>query len=128
MFPGRSQSSTRERTTIRASKVDRTSIADEVVEAGGEAWTWRGQHGSKDQEQALRERMTAAVVEEYRALLARVNGAQDEPSRRTVERLRRELRKIEVRDHFAPKEREQARRAIDRLVTMVYATEEQALR
>jgi hypothetical protein len=57
-----------------------------------------------------------------------VNGAQDEPSRRTVERLRRELRKIEVRDHFASKEREQARRALDRLVTMVYATEEQAMR
>ena len=103
-------------------------LADEVLEAGGEAWTWRGQPGSKHQEQALRERMTAAVVEEYRALLAEVRHAQGEPSRRTVERLRRDLRRIEVRDHFAPKEREQARRMIDRLMTTANTTEERALR
>jgi Protein ChrB, N-terminal len=103
-------------------------LADEVLEAGGEAWTWRGQPGSKDQELALRERMTSAVVEEYRALLAEVSDAREDPSRRTVERLRRDLRRIEVRDHFGPKEREQARRAIDRLVTMVVTTEERALR
>jgi hypothetical protein len=103
-------------------------LADEVLEAGGEAWTWRGQPGSKAQEQALRERMTAAVVEEYRALLAEVRDAREEPSRRTIERLRRDLRRIEVRDHFAPKEREHARRAIDRLVTMVDTTEERAVR
>ena len=97
-------------------------LADEVIEAGGEAWTWRGQPGSKDQEHALREKMTAAVVDEYRALVDDVREARDGASRRTVERLRRELRKIEARDHFAPKEREQARRAIDRLVSMIPTT------
>jgi hypothetical protein len=99
-------------------------LADEVVDAGGEAWTWRGQPGSKDQEQALRQRMTAAVVEEYRALLDEVREARGEPSRRTGERLRRDLHKIEGRDHIAPKEREQARRAIDQLIALVESTEE----
>jgi hypothetical protein len=99
-------------------------LADEVLEAGGEAWTWRGRPGSKDQEQALRERMTAAVVEEYRVLLVAARDALQEPSRRAVERLRRDLRKIESRDHVAPKERERARRAIERLATVVETTEE----
>jgi hypothetical protein len=99
-------------------------LADEVLEAGGEAWTWRGRPGSKAQEQALRERMTAAVVDEYAALLVEVSDARQEPSRRTVERLRRDLHKIEGRDHFAPKEREQARRAIERLIAVVESTEE----
>lgn len=94
-------------------------LADEVVEAGGEAWTWRGKPGSKDQEQALRQRMTASIVEEYQALLAEVREAQPEPARRTVARLRRDFHRIEARDHFAPDERGQARRAIERLVSTV---------
>src|SRR5258705_13993425 len=43
-------------------------LADEVVDAGGEAWTSRGQPGSKAQESAPRERMTGATVEENRGL------------------------------------------------------------
>ena len=45
-------------------------LADEVVEAGGEAWTWRAAPGSKAQHQALRRRVSEAVVEEYHALAA----------------------------------------------------------
>ena len=37
-------------------------LADEVVEAGGEAWTWRGQPGSKAQQKALHERMLTAIA------------------------------------------------------------------
>lgn len=95
-------------------------LAEEVVEAGGEAWTWRGTPGSKHQERALREQMTSAAAEEYAALLAEAK-AVDDPSRRTVERLRRDLAKIEARDHFPPKEREQARRAVERLAAKVDA-------
>jgi len=98
-------------------------LAEEVVEAGGEAWTWRGQPGSKAQEQSLLERMTGSIVEEYMALLADARASKAEVTRRTVERLRRELHKIEARDHVAPKEREQARRAIERLVAAVDAAE-----
>src|SRR4029453_6960912 len=45
-------------------------LAGEVIEAGGGAWTWRARPGSKQQQEALRDRVSAAVVEEYRALLA----------------------------------------------------------
>src|SRR3954447_19324502 len=45
-------------------------VADEVIEAGGEAWTWRAQAGSKHQQAALRQRASEAVAEEYRALTA----------------------------------------------------------
>jgi hypothetical protein len=98
-------------------------LADEVVEAGGEAWTWLGEPGSKAQETALRERMTTAIVEEYLALLEEAKAARSEPSRRTVDRRRRELHKVEGRDRFAPKERDQARRAIERLVAAVGTAE-----
>ena len=97
-------------------------LADEVVEAGGEAWTWRGTPGSKAQEQTLREQMASAVAEEYAAVLAEAKAAQDDPSRRTVARLRRDLAKIEARDHFPPKEREQARRAVERLAAKAEAS------
>ena len=103
-------------------------LADEVGEAGGEAWTWRGRPGSKAQEQALRQRMSGAVSDEYLALVAEARQARSEPSRRTLERLRRELRRIEGRDHFAPKEREQARRAIEELGSELEAAAEEASR
>src|SRR3954469_1963870 len=45
-------------------------LADEVIEAGGEAWTWRAQPGSKQQLAALRERASEAVRDEYLALIA----------------------------------------------------------
>jgi hypothetical protein len=101
-------------------------LADEVIEAGGEAWTWHGRPGSKDQEEALREQMADVAAEEYRTLLMEVVAAQAEPTRRTVERLRRELHRIESRDHVAPKEREQARRAIGRLSEAVDVAEANA--
>ena len=97
-------------------------LADEVIEAGGEAWTWTGVPGSKEQQRQLAARMSEAAAEEY----AEVRGETDDllagggpPTRRTVERLQRELRRIESRDHYPPKERERARRAVDRLVAML---------
>lgn len=98
-------------------------LAEEVAGAGGEAWTWRGRPGSKAQEGSLRERMTTAVAEEYRALLADTKAARSEPSSRTVERLRRELRRVEARDHLVPKERERARRAVEALASAVGVAE-----
>jgi Protein ChrB, N-terminal len=98
-------------------------LADEVVEAGGDAWTWRGHPGSKGQEDALRVRMRSAVAAEYRALTREAKAALVEPTRRTAERLRRELHRVENRDHVAPRERDQARRAVERLVAAVYAAD-----
>lgn len=90
-------------------------LAEEVVEAGGEAWTWVGRPGSKAQQQALRERLKQAIVDEYTGLIDEAGAARSKPTRRTAERLRRELHKIEARDHDRPKERTIARRAIQQV-------------
>jgi hypothetical protein len=89
-------------------------LADEVLEAGGEAWTWTAT-GSKQQDRALRQRLKDAAIEDYTALIAEAAEAGEAPSRRTVERLRRALRDIERRDFVAPEERDEARRAVQRL-------------
>src|SRR5438309_5343935 len=39
-------------------------LADEVIEAGGEAWTWQAT-GSKQQDRALRQQLKESVVLEY---------------------------------------------------------------
>jgi hypothetical protein len=88
-------------------------LADSVIEAGGDAWTWQAT-GSKAQDRMLRQQLRESVVAEYRALTADVKSAGDD--RRTVQRLRRTLRDIERRDFVEPKERDEARRAIQRLV------------
>jgi len=103
-------------------------LADEVVEAGGEAWTWRAAPGSKAQHQALRRRVSEAVVEEYQALTVGADAALAAPSRRTLERLRRELRDIESRDRFRVKQGESARRAVERLARVLAAAGEQVAR
>jgi hypothetical protein len=102
-------------------------LADEVLEAGGEAWTFDAAAGSKGQQRALAARLTHAAAEDYRALLEEAEvllATRDRLSRRSVERLRRELRRIEDRDPFPPKERAKTRRAIDRLTARLDATNE----
>jgi hypothetical protein len=89
-------------------------LADEVLEAGGEAWTWRAT-SSKQQDRALRQLAGDAVADEYRALIAKAADVEANPNSRAVDRLRRELRTIEGRDYFASKERERARRAVERV-------------
>lgn len=98
-------------------------LADEVIEAGGEAWTWRAQPGSKQQQTAVRERAAEAVVEEYQALVAAAEEAAAEPTSRSIGRLRRELRAIEARDRFGVPERERARAAVERLAARLEAEE-----
>ena len=90
-------------------------LADEVLEAGGEAWTWRARPGSKSQGTELAERASRAVAEEYDALLRAIAAAGDEPEPRAVERLRRELRRIQLRDRFGSPGGETARLALQRL-------------
>ena len=56
-------------------------LADEVLEAGGEAWTWLGRLGSASQERALPTRMAEAVAEEYQALIADAEASASEAER-----------------------------------------------
>jgi hypothetical protein len=97
-------------------------LADEVGEAGGEAWVWLGRAGSAGQERALAARMAAAVAADYAAVIADVEaseGATEVVRRRVVARLRRELQRIGRRDYFPPAQRELARAAVERLAASV---------
>jgi hypothetical protein len=93
-------------------------LADGVIEAGGQAEIWQGRPGSAAQERAIAERMQVAIGEQYdrvivdaRAALAMPGGSR----KRTLARLRRELRRIRRRDYFPAPEREAAAAAVEAL-------------
>jgi len=93
-------------------------LADEVVAAGGEATIWISETATAAQERALAAEMATRVADEYRAVTASAEAAVDGGEvqrRRTLARLRRELRRIASRDHFPPPERDEARAAVERL-------------
>jgi hypothetical protein len=97
-------------------------LADEAVQAGGEATIWVGELASAAQERKLAGRMAGLVAADYRRLLADVVAARAEPAgqrRRTLARLRRELRRIRERDYFPPPERELAQQAVEELAALV---------
>ncbi len=97
-------------------------LADEVVEAAGEATIWVAELGSSAQDRELTDLMRKAVAADYLALIAAAVAAREEPSgqrRRTLGRLRRELRRIRARDYFPPLERERAQHAVDELSALV---------
>jgi polyhydroxyalkanoate synthesis regulator phasin len=97
-------------------------LADEVVEAGGEATIWVGELGSAAQERELARRMAEAVAADYRLLIDEVDTAREQPlgqRRRTLGRLRRELRRIRARDYFPPPEREVAQQALAELAALI---------
>jgi hypothetical protein len=97
-------------------------LADEVVEAGGEATIWIGELASAAQERQLAESMADAIAIEYGALIADAAAARKQlPGlrRRTLGRLRRELHRIRSRDCFPPPEREQAQQAVEELAALV---------
>jgi hypothetical protein len=93
-------------------------IADEVVEAGGEASIWTASPATAAQERQLAGAMREAVAEQYRAVTAQAREVGSDGAgrqRRTLARLRRELDRIGRRDYFPPPEREQARAAVEAL-------------
>lgn len=97
-------------------------LADGVIEAGGEASVWLARPGSAAQARALAGRMRDAVSSDYEALIAAASGALATPPgqrKRTLGRLRRELRRIRRRDYFHAGSREQAAAAVERLAGSV---------
>jgi hypothetical protein len=97
-------------------------LADEILDAGGEATIWVGELGSAGQERELAALMAEAIAVEYRALIEQAAVARGQAlgqRRRTLGRLRRELRRIRARDYFPPPEREFAQRALDEMVALV---------
>jgi hypothetical protein len=90
-------------------------IADEVRQAGGEATLWLAQPASAAQERRLATELAEARAAEYRAVIEEANSVAT-PGSRTIQRLRRELRRIGRRDYFPPPERSVAKDAVDALV------------
>src|SRR5262245_16896181 len=96
-------------------------LAEEVVEAGGEASIWLGELASAAQERELASKMAKLVAADYGALIADAEEAREEPPgqrRRTLARLRRELRRIRARDYFPPPERQLAQEAVEQLADL----------
>lgn len=90
-------------------------LAEEVVEARGDAAIWIAEPATAAQGREIAGRLQATIAEQYRAIAteARVTGAQPAGRhRRTLARLRRELLRIKRRDYFPPPEREDAERAV----------------
>jgi len=97
-------------------------VAEEVVDAGGEASVWVGELASRAQERELAGRMSESTAGEYRALLEEVGAARLQPAgrrSRSVKRLRREMRRIRARDYFPPPERESRQRAVEELAARI---------
>lgn len=90
-------------------------LADQVLEADGDASIWTATPATRAQERELAARMQGEVAEAYRSLAAAAEEASDDPQCRTLARLRRELSRIERRDYFPPSERDEARAAIELL-------------
>ena len=97
-------------------------LADEIVEAGGEASIWFAAPGSLTHERELAQRMATTISEEYAEVIRAAQDAADRADvtrRRTLARLRRTLQAINARDFFPPEEREHARQAVEELASVV---------
>src|SRR5215211_5365305 len=100
---------------------NREWLAEEVTEAAGEATLWLGELGSAAQERELAARMSEAVAGEYRAVIEEAGKLRAQTPgrrRRSLARLRRELRRIRARDYFPPPERELAGQAVEQLAAV----------
>jgi hypothetical protein len=97
-------------------------LAGEIVEAGGEAAVWHGILASRRRERELVAAMADAVAAEYERLIEEAAGLGDASPgtrRRTLARLRRELRRIQDRDYFPTAARERADQAVAALAQRV---------
>jgi hypothetical protein len=88
-------------------------LADEVLEAGGEATVWLAQPAQAVDGRALADRMRAASAAEYSALRAAALRASG--GGRSLAGLRRSLRGVRSRDYFAAPERQEAEAAVEAL-------------
>ena len=93
-------------------------LAEEVVQAGGEATIWLSEPATAAQHRALARAMTERLDAEYRAIAQEAEAARSSrpvDRRRTLARLRRELRRVGAREHFPTREAAAARAAVEAL-------------
>jgi hypothetical protein len=97
-------------------------LADSVIQAGGQATVWLARPASRAQERMIAAGMQAAVGAEYAQLAGEAERATASPvgsRKRTLGRLRRELRRIRRRDYFPAPEGAPARAAVEALARAV---------
>ncbi len=93
-------------------------LAEAVVEAGGQATVWLAQPGSRGQERALSAGMQAEAGAEYLRLAEQAEDARHTAAgirKRTLGRLRRELRRVRRRDYFQAPQGAEATAAVESL-------------
>jgi hypothetical protein len=91
-------------------------LADDILDHGGEASIWLAQPGSAGHRRSLVKSMTEAAAREYQRVIEQAGNAPSEPMRRrTLARLRRELRRIAARDYFPNPMQARARGAVEAL-------------
>jgi hypothetical protein len=93
-------------------------LAEEVVQAGGEATIWLSEPATAGEQRALADAMTERVDAEYRAIAAEAQAARKRSPverRRTLARLRREVRRVAARQYFPTGEADAARQAVEAL-------------
>lgn len=106
-------------------------IADEVVAAGGEADIWLGRPATKRQQRTLAGQMSSEVDAEYEGIADEAVSALGDAigtQKRSLGRLRRELKRVGQRDHFGAKGRDRAVVAVERLAEVVERDEARAAR
>jgi hypothetical protein len=97
-------------------------VADEVVAAGGEADLWIGRPTTKAQQRSLAAQMNTEVDAEYATVIEDAVAALDEGTgtqKRTLARLRRDLKRIRSRDHFESRVFDRATAAVERLADAI---------
>lgn len=93
-------------------------LAEEVVQAGGEATIWLAEPVTAAEHRALAQTMTERVEAEYRQIAVEAQAAQSNrpvERRRTLARLRRELRRVDGRRYFPTQEADAAHDAVETL-------------
>jgi hypothetical protein len=93
-------------------------LAEEVVQGGGEATIWLSEPATAGEQRALADAMTERVDAEYRAIAGEAQAARQRPPverRRTLARLRRELRRVGARTYFPTPEAEAAHQSVEAL-------------
>ncbi len=93
-------------------------LAEDVVDAGGEATIWVSEPATAAEHRALAQAMTERVEAEYRAIAAEAQAAHERSPaerRRTLARLRRELRRVGARQYFPTGEADAAQDALEAL-------------
>jgi hypothetical protein len=102
-------------------------IAEEVIEAGGEASIWISHPATKAHERVLAAQIGAEVDVAYDAIIEEAKASLSESlgrRRRTLARLRRELQAVHQRDYFPKRGHERAGGALDRLASSLDKTAE----